>query len=77
MQNIIIYSTATCPYCINAKNLLEEKGLEYREIRVDLDDEERDKMVELSGRTSVPQIFIDDEHIGGFDDLYAYLKNKE
>ncbi len=76
MQNTLIYTTATCPYCVQAKRLLQERGYTYTEIRVDLDDAEREKMIARSGRRTVPQIFIDDQHIGGFDDLYAYFKNK-
>ena len=57
-----------------AKKLLKDRGLLYTEILIDNDDTERDRMVELSGRRSVPQIFIDEKHIGGFDDLYAYFK---
>lgn len=75
MKNILIYTTATCPYCVLAKKLLQEKGLEYREIRVDLDSIEREKMIERSGLRTVPQIFIDDKHIGGYTDLYAYFKS--
>ena len=75
MKTVLIYSTATCPYCVQAKQLLQAKGLVYKEIRVDLDDTERDNMIALSGRRTVPQIFIDDKHIGGYDDLYAYFKN--
>jgi len=71
----LIYTTATCPYCIQAKRLLQEQGYSYTEIRVDLDDAEREKMVAKSGRRTVPQIFIDDKHIGGYDDLYVYFKN--
>lgn len=74
MSNINIYSTRTCPYCVMAKKLLAERGLLYREIFVDSDDAERDKMIELSGRRTVPQIFIDEKHIGGYDDLYTYFK---
>lgn len=74
MKKVRIYTSATCPYCVRAKQLLKEKGLEYTEIRVDLDDTERDKMIALSGRRTVPQIFFDDQHIGGCDDLYAYFK---
>ena len=74
MKKILIYTTATCPYCVRAKQLLQSKGLTYTEIRVDLDDIERDKMITRSGRRTVPQIFFDDEHIGGCDDLYAYFK---
>ena len=74
MKKVLIYSSATCPYCVRAKQLLKEEGLSYTEIRVDLDDVEREKMITLSGRRTVPQIFIDDQHIGGCDDLYAYFK---
>ena len=70
MAKIEIYSTKFCPYCVRAKMLLDQKGVEYQEIRVDLDMEQRKKMISLSGRTSVPQIFIDDDHIGGCDELY-------
>ena len=76
MKNVLIYTTASCPYCIHAKQLLQEKGLAYSEIRVDLDDTEREKMITRSGRRTVPQIFINDQHIGGFDDLYAYFLKK-
>ena len=73
MNKAIVYSTATCPYCVRAKQLLDAKGIAYTEIRVDLDDAERDKMIKLTGRRTVPQIFLDDQHIGGCDDLYAYF----
>ena len=59
---------------MRAKQLLQAKGLVFTEIRVDLDDIEREKMIALSGRRTVPQIFIDDKHIGGCDDLYAHFK---
>jgi len=71
MSNIVIYSTRFCPYCVRAKMLLDAKGVEYSEIAVDADMQRRQEMMELSGRTSVPQIFIDEDHIGGCDDLYA------
>lgn len=67
-----IYSTQTCPYCVRAKDLLKRKGLSYEEIMVDSDETLRVKMMErASGRRTVPQIFINDQHIGGCDDLYA------
>ncbi|MEO7916636.1 MAG: glutaredoxin 3 [Dokdonella sp.] len=67
-----MYTTAICPYCVAAKNLLRSKGLEYSEQRVDTDPEQRDAMLaRTGGRRSVPQIFINDIHIGGFDDLVA------
>ncbi|MBF0470655.1 MAG: glutaredoxin 3 [Gammaproteobacteria bacterium] len=71
MPQITIYATPTCPYCIRAKSLLERKGVTYREINVDLDPEVRAEMEHLSGRTSVPQIFIDEFHVGGYDDMVA------
>ncbi len=71
MNNITIYSTLICPYCNAAKQLLKSKGLDYQEIRVDLDRKERAIMIKKSGRTSVPQIFINNQHVGGFDDLNA------
>jgi glutaredoxin 3 len=76
MSQVLIYSSAYCPYCERAKMLLQAKGLLYTEIRVDLDETERDKMIARSGRRTVPQIFIDDKHIGGCDDLYAYFRDK-
>ena len=70
-NEILIYSTLICPYCNAAKQLLKSKNLDYQEIRVDQDRQQRQVMMEKSGRTSVPQIFINNQHIGGFDDLYA------
>lgn len=71
MPNVQIYTSAICGYCVAAKNLLKQKGFEYEEVRVDLDPARREEMVARAKRTSVPQIFIDGEHIGGFDDLRA------
>lgn len=71
MAKIVVYSTATCPYCVRAKDLLTSKGLSYEEVRVDIDSKAREEMMQKSGRRTVPQIFINDEPIGGFDDLYA------
>jgi glutaredoxin 3 len=68
---ILIYSTAVCPYCVAAKNFLKSKGLAWTEVRVDTDPAEREKMVALTRRTSVPQIFIGDVHVGGYDDMMA------
>jgi len=70
MTNIVIYLTAGCPYCIRAKMLLDNKGVEYTEHRVDLNQDLQADMVRLSNRHTVPQIFIDDFHVGGFDDMY-------
>ncbi len=66
---IIIYSKANCSYCTWAKQLLDKKQVSYQEIRIDLDDLQRAEMERLSGRRTVPQIFINDQLIGGFDDL--------
>ena len=72
MPNITIYATAVCPYCINAERLLLSKGVkEINKIRIDLNPEKRDEMMQKTGRRTVPQIYIDERHIGGFDDLRA------
>lgn len=72
MAKVIIYTKETCPYCVRAKQLLDHKKVSYEEIRIDLHPELRDVMIERSGgRRTVPQIFINDESIGGCDDLYA------
>ncbi len=72
MANILMYTSAVCPYCMNAERLLVSKGVkEINKIRVDLQPEKRDEMIAKTGRRTVPQIFIDDRHIGGFDDLRA------
>ncbi len=70
MPTVTLYTTAHCPYCIRARILLDKKGVEYNDIRIDEKPEMREEMERLSnGVTSVPQIFIDDFHVGGFDDL--------
>lgn len=71
MSEIVIYTKPFCPYCVAAKSLLHEKGVGYREIDVAKDEGERETMVRRSGRRTVPQIFIDGQHIGGYDDLSA------
>lgn len=68
---IIMYSTATCPYCERARDLLKQKNVVFTEIRVDQHPEKRVEMQTKSQRHTVPQIFIDDHHVGGCDDLYA------
>ena len=68
---IVIYSSAICPYCVAAKNFLRSKGLEWTEVRIDTDPAERERMVALARRTSVPQIFVGDVHVGGYDDMMA------
>jgi len=74
MSEIIIYTKAICPYCDWAKKLLDSKNASYQEIRVDTNPDEREKMEKLSGRRTVPQIFINGQAIGGFDDLSALDK---
>ncbi len=69
MPQVKVYCTLTCPYCIRAKSLLDRKGVRYEEIRIDERPDLRPEMERLSGRTSVPQIFIDDYHVGGYDDM--------
>lgn len=72
MPDVTIYTTATCSYCIRAKQLLAERGVtELNEIRVDLEPAQRAVMVERTGRRTVPQIFIGATHVGGCDDLMA------
>ena len=69
MQKVVIYTTPDCPYCADAKELLNKKGIKYEEIQVDKDANKLAEMMKLSKRRSVPQIFINNESIGGFDDL--------
>jgi glutaredoxin 3 len=72
MATVTMYSTGVCPYCIQAERLLKAKGVaEITKIRVDLQPEQRDLMVEKTGRRTVPQIYIGETHVGGFDDLSA------
>lgn len=72
MADIEIYSTAVCPYCIAAKNLLKSKGLAWRELRIDTDPVARAEMLQRApGARTVPQIFINGNHVGGFDQLAA------
>ncbi|HEY8586085.1 MAG TPA: glutaredoxin 3 [Rhodanobacter sp.] len=78
MPKIEVYSSAVCPYCVAAKNLLKSKGLEWTEVRIDMDPVQRQTMLARSGgRRTVPQIFINDHHIGGFDDLVAADRSGE
>ena len=72
MKKVVIYTTGLCPFCLLAKRLLAEKDVSYQEVDVLMDPRARADMVEKSGgRTSVPQIFVNDFHVGGSDDLYA------
>ena len=69
---VTLYHTAMCPYCVRAERLLEAKGVtNIHKIRVDLEPEQRMIMMERTGRRTVPQIYIGDTHVGGFDDMYA------
>jgi glutaredoxin 3 len=71
VADVVMYTSAYCPYCLNAERLLASKGVSVTKIRVDLEPEQRIIMMERTGRRTVPQIYIDDRHIGGFDDLRA------
>ena len=72
MQAVKMYTTAVCPYCVRAKQILKAKGVEQiEEIRIDTDPDARMKMMDITGRRTVPQIFIGDTHVGGCDDLVA------
>lgn len=70
MAHVKMYCTAVCPYCVMAEKLLNKKGVtEIEKIRVDLDPKQREEMMQITGRRTVPQVFIGDHHVGGFDDL--------
>lgn len=71
MQEVIVYSSTYCPYCIRAKQLLQSKGVVFTEISVDGKPDVRAEMARKAGRTSVPQIWIGETHVGGCDDLFA------
>ncbi len=74
MARILMYTTAVCPYCVNAKKLLAQKGIEVEEIRVDQNPQLRIEMMQKSGQRTVPQIWIGETHVGGFTDLWALDK---
>jgi len=69
MPHVVMYSTAICPYCVRAKYLLDNKGISFEEIRIDHHPEIAQEMMRRSNRHTVPQIFIDNFHVGGYDDL--------
>ncbi|KAF0812054.1 Glutaredoxin 3 [Andreprevotia sp. IGB-42] len=72
MSKVLMYSTAICPYCIRAEQLLKQRGVtEIEKVRIDLEPARRDEMMSRTGRRTVPQIYIDDTHVGGYDDLAA------
>ncbi len=78
MKSVKMYTSQVCPFCVRAKALLAQRGVtQIDEIRVDLDPAERERMVELTGRRTVPQIFIGDLHVGGCDDLQALDRRGE
>jgi glutaredoxin 3 len=73
--SVLMYTTAVCPYCIRAKQLLKSRGVnEIEEVRIDLDPQRRDEMMQKTQRRTVPQIFIGETHVGGCDDLIAIDK---
>jgi glutaredoxin 3 len=77
-DKVVIYSKPWCPYCVRAKALLEKYGFnDIKEIDIELNEEMRDFMIDKTGRTSVPQIFIGERHIGGFDDLSLIIQQEE
>lgn len=72
MVHVVMYTTATCPYCMHAERLLHSKGItEIDKVRVDIDPGRRAEMMQKTGRRTVPQIYIGERHVGGFDDLRA------
>ncbi|SJM90675.1 glutaredoxin 3 [Crenothrix polyspora] len=77
MPEILIYTTKICPYCVMAKRLLDKKGVRYTEINVDSALGLREEMMAKTQRRTVPQIYIGDLHVGGFDDLYALEQQKK
>ena len=71
-SHVLMYTTAVCPYCIRAKQLLKARGVvEIEEVRIDLDPVRRDEMMEKTKRRTVPQIYVGETHVGGFDDMAA------
>ena len=77
MPKILIYTTNICPYCVMAKRLLDKKGATYTEINVDNQTGLREEMMRKTKRRTVPQIYIGDLHVGGFDELYALEQQKK
>jgi len=71
MAKVVMYTTAACPFCMQAERLLKSKGVEIEKIRVDLDPPRRQEMMERTGRRTVPQIYVGSHHVGGYDDLAA------
>lgn len=75
MKNIEIYTTKICPYCVRAKKMFDDRGIDYKEIKIDSSELMEEMLKRSNGRRTVPQIFIDNNHIGGCDDLYEYFKD--
>lgn len=75
MAKVVLYTKEQCPYCTMAKQLLNSKHVSFEEIRIDLDETKREEMIRLSNRRTVPQIFINDQPIGGYDDLATLAKS--
>lgn len=75
MSKVVMYTTAVCPFCVNAKQLLKSKGVDFEEIRVDREPKLRERMMAESGQRTVPQIWVGETHVGGFTDLWALDKS--
>jgi len=71
MAKVLMYSTGVCPFCLMAERLLKSKGVEIEKVRVDLEPERRQEMMQRTGRRTVPQIYVGERHVGGYDDLAA------
>ncbi|HUL96898.1 MAG TPA: glutaredoxin 3 [Usitatibacter sp.] len=71
MAKVVMYTTGVCPFCLQAERLLKSKGAQVEKIRVDLDPPRRQEMMERTGRRTVPQIYVGERHVGGYDDLAA------
>ena len=76
-QEVVIYSSNYCPYCVRAKAILDSKNVRYREVMVDQDPQKLQEMIKKSGRRTVPQIWIGEHHVGGCDDLIALVRNNQ
>lgn len=77
MKKVEIYTTQICPYCVRAKKMLSYRNIAYQEIKINSAEQMQEMITRAGGRRTVPQIFIDDQHIGGSDDLFEYFKNIE
>ena len=77
IENVEIYTTKICPYCVRAKNMFDDRNISYKEIKIDSTELMEEMIKRSNGRKTVPQIFIDGNHIGSSDDLYKYFKDLE